>query len=740
MTLTRQVLDPASETLPCDCLTSRMKLARKLRDPMDSFCRDYKIGDTVLVDTDQIRNLPTSSDLLEPFIIRTIDRVVKRISLSRLIRKRSIIPTAPVNELLLTNVTIHVSSFNIRLVILRRFDLWHIPNATLHGLPNHLLLNGSGEQFWIQHKICQKTSLNTDFPSTPALLDMVSEDLKAINLSSDQLSVPSLRGLDIFCGAGNLGEGIRDCGVVRYSSVVDLLPEALHSYRANHTHRKGDDLSVNTEFYLGSVNRFLERDIKRDPESMPKIDFIVAGSPCQGFSAVNLRKNTLQSLRNCSLIASFASYLDFYRPKYAVLENVAGLAENVRLPDGQIVNVHRQLLAVAVGLGYQVRTYSNHAWMHGAAQSRTRIFVIFAEAGLTLPKPPIQDHYHPVGHTKMEKLRGPHNHVYHNIMSDDSEIKSFPTRLLKDIWEDLPDIGDGRRICITHPDHQLQARPSYFENMTCRSFGGYAPGVKTKTSRSLRSNQRYIRHARTASEVHSTGGVPAALVESFPVVFEPASKAFGRSKKISTCLLSVTTRSLIRAADPDRLIGTILCNPAPRAKLGSPCIHYVQPRRHTILEAKRAQGFLDHDVLLGTTAMMMKQVGNSVSRHVSFAIGLTIRNAMLKDWEIMQMKAVQIASVDVVSGNGSESDDIAHPASTIPNDVQGSGVAKENKVATGDSDAMRAARDTVDKRPARHRAFVVQIPSNTTKASTVIKVSKRPRKRKIVIELSSDEE
>lgn len=88
---------------------------------------------------------------------------------------------------------------------------------------------------------------------------------------------------------------------------------------------------------------------------------------------------------------------------------------------------------------------------------------------------------------------------------------------------------------------------------------------------------------------------------------------------------------LIAVADPDRLLQTVLTNPRPQAKMGAPCIHYEQPRRFTIAEAKRAQGFLDRDVLLGSPSSRMRQIGNSVSRHVSYAIGLSIRDAMLED-------------------------------------------------------------------------------------------------------------
>lgn len=50
----------------------------------------------------------------------------------------------------------------------------------------------------------------------------------------------------------------------------------------------------------------------------------------------------------------------------------------------------------------------------------------------------------------------------------------------------------------------------------------------------------------------------------------------------------------------------------------------------SILEAKRAQGFLDTDVLVGTTAKGFRIVGNSVCRQVAFVLGGKFAEAVRK--------------------------------------------------------------------------------------------------------------
>ena len=49
----------------------------------------------------------------------------------------------------------------------------------------------------------------------------------------------------------------------------------------------------------------------------------------------------------------------------------------------------------------------------------------------------------------------------------------------------------------------------------------------------------------------------------------------------------------------------------------------------TILEARRAQGLPDSEVIIGTRADQYRVIGNSVSRHVALVLGLAIREAWI---------------------------------------------------------------------------------------------------------------
>lgn len=62
---------------------------------------------------------------------------------------------------------------------------------------------------------------------------------------------------------------------------------------------------------------------------------------------------TIEGCFNESMVASVVSFIDYYRPKYALLENVKGMAMG-----GEHKNVLAAVLCAIVAMGYQVRTYA----------------------------------------------------------------------------------------------------------------------------------------------------------------------------------------------------------------------------------------------------------------------------------------------------------------------------------------------------------------------------------------------
>ena len=78
----------------------------------------------------------------------------------------------------------------------------------------------------------------------------------------------------------------------------------------------------------------------------------------------------------------------------------------------------------------------------------------------------------------------------------------------------------------------------------------------------------------------------------------------------------------------EEFVPTVTCGINPMSRIVGKTLHYREDRVMTILEAKRAQGFLDTDVLIGAAAKAFKIVGNSVCRQVAFALGERLADAV----------------------------------------------------------------------------------------------------------------
>ncbi|TGO46644.1 hypothetical protein BCON_0314g00160 [Botryotinia convoluta] len=148
-----------------------------------------------------------------------------------------------------------------------------------------------------------------------------------------------LNTLDIFSGAGRLSQGLHESGVVGTSYAIESDTAAYETFARNF---------LEAIVYNYGAGKFLERAMKIDAglvqgiphdidgkkgprmHSKGDIDMIVGGPPCQGWSRANRQNNPKKILKNpiCPMresIAIFLSYVEFYRPKYCLLENATGL-------------------------------------------------------------------------------------------------------------------------------------------------------------------------------------------------------------------------------------------------------------------------------------------------------------------------------------------------------------------------------------------------------------------------------
>ncbi len=546
--------------------------------------KKYKPGTTVLYS----RRLPDHEKILEPAEVVEFfsEGRAESVRLRRLARrKRDCGGGSKVrpNELVYTDDIFSVPARKIDRKCHVRF---YTKDDKRHGrIPPPYSRDGTADAYYI---ICRLVGEGIDKKLEPMQLPFSGTLVQGFDpLASPQK--PLLRGMDLYCGGGNFGRGLEEGGAVHNKWAVDYNCDAIHTYRANL------DCPDETALYYGSVNDLLAQAIKgRYSKYVPppgEVDFISAGSPCQGFSNVNQQRTNEKSLRNSSLVASVAAFVDFYRPKYALLENVVAMAAKSK--KGQDRNVFSQLLCALVGMGYQVQQFNLDAWSFGSPQSRSRLFVSIAAPGLELPPHPPLSHSHPP-QTRDRGLGVAANKLSFGLRH--FETTPFEYVTAAEGAAGLPWVGDARtQTCITHPDHRTSRHESYLKRAQIQQIP-IAPRGQSFMTAATRGR-----------------------------LGQPQLNEFRWENKFK---VATNSRSW-RRVDPNALMPTITTSAQPSCGFTGTILHWDQHRLLTIMEARRAQSFPDQDVLVGHPAVQWKIVGNSVARTVALALGMSLREAWL---------------------------------------------------------------------------------------------------------------
>lgn len=163
--------------------------------------------------------------------------------------------------------------------------------------------------------------------------------------------------LDLFCGAGGLSYGF-ECAGYDILLGIDNDAMALKTFELNHHGARticGDITEIN-----------YEEDIKPLLNGK-KIDVIIGGPPCQGFSLSGPRN--FNDPRN-RLYLSYIRLVSEIRPKAFVIENVPGL---VSLFDGDVKdNIIRQFESMGYATTYKILCAADY----GVPQQRKRVIFV----------------------------------------------------------------------------------------------------------------------------------------------------------------------------------------------------------------------------------------------------------------------------------------------------------------------------------------------------------------------------
>lgn len=366
---------------------------------------------------------------------------------------------------------------------------------------------------------------------------------------------------DFFCGAGGLSEGFRQAG---YEIIlgVDTDENAIATYTARH----GCGVVENIEN--------IDADYIRKKTGHTRIDVIVGGPPCQGFSTVAVGKLKSMGAARTSKHPLNQLYKEFIRvilemkPSFFVMENVRRMTY---IEDGIIKkSIERDLKNT-----YNVDFYDEDVVKIGVPQFRKRCLVIGNRLGL--PNPQLkQTHFDPK-EKEIPKGGKPYETVYAAI-------------------SDLPfiHIDEGKEF----NRYTRKARSQYQVERRRGSSGVFNHTARTHNKRDLKIFSMLK---------------PGQWISDLPERFNPYRKDIFEDK--------------YKKQHWNRPASTIL---AHLAKDGLMFIHpdIRQNRSLTPREAARLQSFDDSYVFHGYMTHQFRQIGNAVPPLFAKAVATAIMNSM----------------------------------------------------------------------------------------------------------------
>jgi DNA (cytosine-5)-methyltransferase 1 len=160
--------------------------------------------------------------------------------------------------------------------------------------------------------------------------------------------------IDLFSGCGGMSLGFEMAGF-KPILAIDNWGDALDTYQANNPRTP----VIQADLMSLPVSQIV------DQIASPTL--IVGGPPCQGFSISG--KRDPKDPRNI-LYQSFVNFVDAFKPKYFVMENVPNMAS---MGEGAIL---RAAVEEFEDLGYHVSSKILLASDYGVPQNRRRLFVV----------------------------------------------------------------------------------------------------------------------------------------------------------------------------------------------------------------------------------------------------------------------------------------------------------------------------------------------------------------------------
>lgn len=219
--------------------------------------------------------------------------------------------------------------------------------------------------------------------------------------------------IDLFAGAGGLSEGFirNNYNPIAHVEVDEAACYSLRTRAAYHHLRSNGKYDIYVKYLKGEINRNelynsvpqrlldsvinlpigaeyndrIYRLIDRELGDR-QVDLIIGGPPCQAYSVVGRARseNGMKGDRRNYLYVPYAKFLERYKPKMFVFENVYGIES---AGDGIYLRNMEKLFAKK---GYSMKLYKLEANNFGVLQNRKRIIIIGWRNDFTPDLPDLQ--------------------------------------------------------------------------------------------------------------------------------------------------------------------------------------------------------------------------------------------------------------------------------------------------------------------------------------------------------------
>ncbi|MHB8718539.1 MAG: DNA (cytosine-5-)-methyltransferase [Candidatus Dormibacteria bacterium] len=303
-------------------------------------------------------------------------------------------------------------------------------------------------------------------------------------------ATPAPVAVDLFAGAGGMGSGFRREGY-RIALAIEAERHAAQTYRLNNPGVPVIEAAITGKTRAATLRRYMP--------GTPKVDVLLAGPPCQGYSVAGARRPEDPQNQLFVHVARLARQLGV---DYAVLENVPGVRR---------VNGHGFLDAIVRALsdaGFAVAPHLLRASDFGVPQRRVRYFFLARRGrkATAVPKPPPTHRRH--------GERGPEG------------VELPETAALLDLLNDLPLLGpgvDAERLVTDQGLEYLNMSTMRHSPRVVRRIASFRAGEEPISYRRLgRVEARTVIAGHRALPVHpvehrTISVREAAVVQGFPL-------------------------------------------------------------------------------------------------------------------------------------------------------------------------------------------------------------------------------